>query len=64
NIANAGLESGVEVNLDPALHTLKEVGKQGKENFDMVFIDAHKVKGLNYVKWALAFSHVGTVIVV
>jgi predicted O-methyltransferase YrrM len=64
NIANAGFESVVEVKVGPALQTLEEVGKQGTEAFDLVFIDADKENSPNYVKWALEFSYVGTVIIV
>jgi predicted O-methyltransferase YrrM len=64
NIANAGFESVVEVKLGPAMQTLEEMGKQGTEPFDFVFIDADKENNAGYLKWSLEFSHVGTVIVV
>lgn len=65
NIANAGFESIVEVKVGPALETLERMGKEGGvEPFDLVFIDADKENNPGYVKWALEFSHVGTVIVV
>jgi predicted O-methyltransferase YrrM len=52
------------VKVGPALQTLEEMRKQGTEGFDLVFIDADKENSLNYVKRALEFSHVGTVIIV
>jgi len=65
NIANAGFEGVVEVKVGPALETLEQMGKAGGvEPFDMVFIDADKQNNVGYLKWALEFSHVGTVIVV
>lgn len=31
--------------------------------FDLIFIDADKPNNPNYLKWALEFSHPGTVII-
>lgn len=65
NIANAGFDSVVEVKVGPALETLENMSKAGSvEPFDMVFIDADKDNNSGYLKWALEFSHVGTLIVI
>lgn len=65
NIKNAGFEGIVEVKVGPALETLEEMGKGNEvEPFDLVFIDADKQNNVGYLRWALQFSHVGTVIVV
>ena len=64
NIENAGFGNVVEIKIGAALDTLEKMGKEGKQEFDMVFIDADKENNLGYFKWALEFSHVGTVIVV
>ena len=64
NVENAGLGHVVEVKLGLAIETLEKMGKEGTEAFDMVFIDADKQNNPGYLKWALEFSHVGTVIVV
>jgi predicted O-methyltransferase YrrM len=64
NIAHAGFGNIVEVKVGPALESLENMGKEGTEAFDMVFIDADKENNVGYLKWALEFSHVGTVIVV
>lgn len=65
NIANAGFDSIVEVKVGPALKTLETMGAAGGvEPFDLVFIDADKDNNVGYLKWALEFSHVGTLIVI
>jgi len=64
NIAFAGFENVVDVKTGPALDTLQAMQTAGTEDFDMVFIDADKQNNVGYFKAALAFSHVGTVIIV
>lgn len=64
NIKNAGFENVVEVRVGPALESLDKMAKESPEPFDMVFIDADKENNVGYLKWALEFSHVGTLIVV
>ncbi|TVY71242.1 O-methyltransferase MdmC [Lachnellula suecica] len=64
NIDNAGLTDKVEIRLGPALETIERMGREGVEDFDMVFIDADKENNAAYFKFALEHSHSGTVIVV
>ncbi|CZR51627.1 related to O-methyltransferase [Phialocephala subalpina] len=64
NIANAGFADVVEVRVGKALDTLKKMREDGEEGFDYVFIDADKSNNAGYLKYALEFAHVGTVIVV
>jgi predicted O-methyltransferase YrrM len=65
NIANAGFSSTVEVRVGPALETLSAMEKdENTGTFDMVFIDADKENNVNYIKYALKFAKVGTLIVV
>lgn len=64
NIASAGFADVVEVRVGKALETLKQMKEDGEEGFDYVFIDADKVNNEGYLKYALEFAHVGTVIVV
>lgn len=54
----------MEVRVGAAMETLEQMGREGIEAFDFVFIDADKENNAGYLKWALEFSHVGTVIVV
>ena len=64
NIAQADLSSVVDLRLGRALETLPELGAEGLEPFDMVFIDADKENTDAYFKWALRLSRAGAVIVV
>lgn len=55
----------MEIKIGPAIETLKAFSEgETKPVFDFVFIDADKENNLNYFKFALEFSRVGTVIVV
>jgi predicted O-methyltransferase YrrM len=64
NVARAGLASRVEVRVGRALETLPLLAKEGREPFDMVFIDADKPSNPEYVEWALRLTQPGSVIVV
>jgi predicted O-methyltransferase YrrM len=64
NVARAGLASRVEVRVGQALETLPLLAKEGREPFDMVFIDADKPSNPEYVEWALRLTQPGSVIVV
>jgi predicted O-methyltransferase YrrM len=59
NIARAGLDTKVEVEVGAALDTLP--GLEGP--FDFVFIDADKQSYPDYFRWALKLSRPGSVIV-
>lgn len=64
NIERAGLADRVEVRVGVALDLLPLLAQEGRGSFDLVFIDADKENNSAYVRWALALSHPGTVIVV
>lgn len=64
NIANAGLESIVEVREGNALELLPELAAEGLEAFDLTFIDADKCSSLPYFEWALRLSRKGSLIIV
>lgn len=64
NIANAGLASSVEVRTGKALDTLPQLEKEGREPFDLVFIDADKENIPAYFTWALRLTKPGSLIVV
>ena len=59
NIARAGLSARIAVQVGAALEVLPTLSGP----FDMVFIDADKPNNPHYLRWALALSRPGTVIV-
>jgi predicted O-methyltransferase YrrM len=63
NVERAGLSGLVEIRVGAALDSLAAMERQGEEAFDLIFIDADKPNNPEYLKWALRFSKVGTVIV-
>jgi predicted O-methyltransferase YrrM len=64
NIANAGLDSKVEVRVGAALDSLAALTSEGGEPFDLVFIDADKRNTPEYFSAAVDMSRAGTLIVV
>lgn len=64
NIAAAGLAEQVEIRVGKALDTLPQLELEGREPFDLSFIDADKANNPNYVRWALRLSRPGALIVV
>jgi predicted O-methyltransferase YrrM len=64
NVARAGLASVVDVRCGGALETLPRLAAEGREPFDLVFIDADKRHNPEYFRWALQLSRVGALIVV
>src|SRR5918999_944873 len=64
NIARAGLETRVEVQLGMALDLLPGLAAESAEPFDFVFIDADKPNNAAYFDWALKLSRPGSIIVV
>jgi predicted O-methyltransferase YrrM len=68
NIAAAGHAEQVEVRVGAALDTLPLLEAELKagegEPFDLTFIDADKANNPSYVRWALALSRPGSIIVV
>jgi predicted O-methyltransferase YrrM len=63
NIARAGLTNIVDIRLGPALETFEQMSREGEEPFDFIFIDADKPNNPEYLKWALRFSRLGTLII-
>ncbi|MDP4097046.1 O-methyltransferase [Paenibacillus sp. P96] len=63
NFALAGLEEKVDLRLGNALEQLAQLDQEGTESFDLIFIDADKPNNPAYLRWALHFSHPGTVII-
>lgn len=61
NIELAGLGKVITLHQGPALETLPTLPKD--QPFDMIFIDADKPSNPEYLQWALALSHPGTLIV-
>ncbi|MCY9658827.1 O-methyltransferase [Paenibacillus chondroitinus] len=63
NISHAQLSELVELRVGDALEQLAQLDNEGVEPFDLIFIDADKPNNPHYLKWALHFSHPGTVII-
>ncbi|MGQ7886170.1 O-methyltransferase [Paenibacillus sp. WC2504] len=63
NISLAQLSELVELRVGDALEQLAQLDSEGVEPFDLIFIDADKPNNPHYLKWALHFSHPGTVII-
>ncbi|QGN37931.1 O-methyltransferase [Klebsiella oxytoca] len=61
NLRLAGVDNKVEVREGPALASLETLGD--RPPFDLIFIDADKPNNPNYLRWALRYSHPGTLIV-
>ena len=64
NLAACGVEDRVEIRIGPALDTLDALLAEGREPFDMIFIDADKENNGHYIELAIALGRPGTVIVV
>jgi predicted O-methyltransferase YrrM len=64
NIARAGFAEMVEVRVGPALDSLPVIAKEGRDPFDLIFIDADKKNNWEYFEWALKLSRRGSVILV
>ncbi len=63
NLARADLEEVVEIRVGPALETLPALAADGRGPFDVVFIDADKPSGPEYLAWAIELSRAGSLIV-
>ncbi|MDR6553938.1 O-methyltransferase [Paenibacillus qinlingensis] len=63
NLSLAEVQDKVELRVGDALEQLSQMSNEGVEPFDCIFIDADKPNNPNYLKWALHFSHPGTVII-
>jgi predicted O-methyltransferase YrrM len=63
NVARAGLTSVVEIRLGRAEDTLQQLVTEGREPFDLIFIDADKTGYAEYLKWSLQLARSGTLII-
>lgn len=63
NLSLASVKDKVEIRVGDALEQLARMSDEGIKSFDFIFIDADKPNNPNYLKWALHFSHPGTVII-
>jgi predicted O-methyltransferase YrrM len=63
NIARAGLASVIDLRLGPALESLPRIASEGRDPFDLVFIDADKVNTPGYFQWALKLTRRGSLII-
>jgi predicted O-methyltransferase YrrM len=63
NFARAGMAERVELREGPARETLAALVREQAEAFDLVFIDADKPANPEYLGFALALTHAGSVIV-
>lgn len=62
SISRAGLGNRVELRVGPALDLLPGLEAEGAGPFDLVFIDADKVHGPDYLSWALEHTRPGGLI--
>jgi predicted O-methyltransferase YrrM len=64
NFVTAKVDDRIDIQVGPALESLKQLRAQGVAPFDLVFIDADKVNNLLYIQAALGLSRIGTLIMV
>ncbi|MFD1886312.1 O-methyltransferase [Paenibacillus wenxiniae] len=62
NFEQAGVYERIEQRTGEALVQLQQLADDQVEPFDFIFIDADKPNNPAYLKWALHFSHPGTII--
>ena len=63
NLARGGVASRVELRVGPALELLPRLAEEGAGPFDLIFIDADKSEYPGYLRWSLALSRPGTVLI-
>src|SRR6476620_3409397 len=63
NIARAELANAVEIRVGPAADSLQKLLSEGREPFDLIFIDADKPGYAEYLQWCLKLSRPGTLII-
>jgi predicted O-methyltransferase YrrM len=63
NLQRAGLTQKAEVQVGPAVESLKKLAEGGAGPFDLVFIDADKPSYPEYLRWALQLCRQGSLIV-
>jgi predicted O-methyltransferase YrrM len=62
NLRRAGLSDRVEIRIGPALESLRMLGRERVEPFELVFIDADKSNNAAYFELALPLCRPGAVI--
>ena len=63
NVARASLADSVEIRTGRALDTLPQIAAEGRDPFDLFFIDADKPSNPEYFAWALRLSRPGSIII-
>lgn len=63
NVDRAGLADRVEIRVGPAMASLAALRDEGREPFDLVFIDADKPRNPDYLEAVLPLVRTGSVIV-
>lgn len=63
NFDRAGLGTTIALRFGPALETLPKIAAEGRDPFDLIFLDANKSSLAEYFGWALQLAHRGSVIV-
>jgi predicted O-methyltransferase YrrM len=64
NIARAAVSDVVDIRLGRAQDTLPQLAAEGRDPFDLVFIDADKESSVEYFEWALRLTRPGSMILV
>jgi predicted O-methyltransferase YrrM len=64
NIERAGLAHLVEIRLGKAIDSLPKIAAEGRDAFDLVFIDADKPGNADYFAWAVKLTRPGGLIIV
>jgi predicted O-methyltransferase YrrM len=63
NLRRAGLEGVVDLRVGLAVDSLERLQAEGAGPFDLIFIDADKANNPNYLKWGVALSRPGSIVV-
>src|SRR6516164_3115904 len=63
NFDHAGLGTTIALRFGPALDTLPQIAAEGRDPFDLIFIDANKSNMPEYFEWSLKLAHPGTIII-
>jgi len=63
SFTQAGLSKVIELRLGPGLETLPKLAAEGRDPFDLIFIDANKSQMPEYFDWSLKLARAGSVII-
>jgi predicted O-methyltransferase YrrM len=63
NLQRAGVLERIEIRVDPAIESLRELCLSGEAAFDLIFIDADKKSLPEYLDWSLKLARRGTILV-